>query len=147
MEPPEASRPVLRLYLRWFFLILAIGIAAGLSSALFLWLLEISTATFTRHPQLIYGLPAAGGLHISLMHMHGRARNAMQAAHMIFMDMAEDAQIGVVVGLADAIGYRRRIKHHAAVRAAHDHLIAVGVLAVLFAEKDGDGAKIQRWHR
>jgi H+/Cl- antiporter ClcA len=73
MEPPEASRPVFRLYLRWFLLISAIGIAAGLSSALFLWLLEISTATFTRHPQLIYGLPAAGGLLAYISHWVGSA--------------------------------------------------------------------------
>jgi H+/Cl- antiporter ClcA len=75
MEPPEASRPVFRLYLRWFLLISAIGIAAGLSSALFLWLLEISTATFTRHPQLIYGLPAAGGLLAYVSHWVGSAAN------------------------------------------------------------------------
>jgi H+/Cl- antiporter ClcA len=75
MEPPEASRPVFRLYLRWFLLISAIGIAAGLSSALFLWLLEISTATFTRHPQLIYGLPAAGGLLAYISHWVGSAAN------------------------------------------------------------------------
>ena len=75
MEPPEASRPVFRLYLRWFLLISAIGIAAGLSSALFLWLLEISTATFTRHPQLIYGLPAAGGLLAYVSHGVGSAAN------------------------------------------------------------------------
>jgi H+/Cl- antiporter ClcA len=75
MEPPEVARPVFRLYLRWFFLISAIGIAAGLSSALFLWLLEISTATFTRHPQLIYGLPAAGGLLAYISHWVGSAAN------------------------------------------------------------------------
>ena len=75
MEPPEASRPVFRLYLRWFLLISAIAIAAGLSSALFLWLLEISTATFTRHPQLIYGLPAAGGLLAYVSHWVGSAAN------------------------------------------------------------------------
>ena len=75
MEPPEASRPVFRLYLRWFLLISAIGIAAGLSSALFLWLLEISTATFTRHPQLIYGLPAAGGLIAYFTYWAGSATN------------------------------------------------------------------------
>jgi H+/Cl- antiporter ClcA len=75
MEPPEASRPVFRLYLRWFLLISAIGIAAGLSSALFLWLLEISTATFTRHPQLIYGLPAAGGLIAYITYWAGAAAN------------------------------------------------------------------------
>ena len=73
MEPLEVSRPVFRLYLRWFFLISAIGIAAGLSSALFLWLLEISTATFTRHPQLIYGLPAAGGLIAYITYWAGAA--------------------------------------------------------------------------
>lgn len=75
MEPPEASRPVFRMYLRWFLLVSSIGIAAGLSSALFLWLLEISTATFTRYPQLIYGLPAAGGLLAYISHWVGSAAN------------------------------------------------------------------------
>lgn len=75
MEPPEASRPVIRMYLRWFLLISAIGIAAGISSALFLWLLERSTATFTRHPQLIYGLPAAGGLLAYISHWIGSGPN------------------------------------------------------------------------
>jgi len=75
MEPPEASRPVFRVYIRWFLLISAIGTAAGLSSALFLWLLEISTATFARKSQLIYGLPAAGGLLAYISHWVGLAAN------------------------------------------------------------------------
>jgi H+/Cl- antiporter ClcA len=36
-------------------------------------LLEISTATFTRHPQLIYGLPAAGGLIAYITYWAGAA--------------------------------------------------------------------------
>ena len=75
MQPPEASRPTLRIILRWLLLISSIGISAGLSSALFLWLLEISTATFTRHPQLIYGLPAAGGLLAYISQWVGSAAN------------------------------------------------------------------------
>ena len=75
MQPPEASRPTLRIILRWLLLISSIGISAGLSSALFLWLLEISTATFTRHPQLIYGLPAAGGLIDYITYWAGAAAN------------------------------------------------------------------------
>jgi H+/Cl- antiporter ClcA len=38
-------------------------------------LLEISTATFTRRPQLIYGLPAAGGLLAYISHWVGSAAN------------------------------------------------------------------------
>ncbi len=61
--------------LRWLFLILSIGISAGLSSALFLWSLDIATSTFTRHPQLIYGLPAAGGLIAYITYWAGSAAN------------------------------------------------------------------------
>ena len=75
MEPPEASRPVFRVYIRWFLLILSIGISGGLSSALFLWSLDIATSTFTRNPQLIYGLPAAGGLIAYITYYAGTAAN------------------------------------------------------------------------
>jgi H+/Cl- antiporter ClcA len=61
--------------LRWLFLILSIGISAGLSSALFLWSLDIATSTFTRNPQLIYGLPAAGGLIAYITYYAGAAAN------------------------------------------------------------------------
>jgi len=61
--------------LRWFFIIASIGISAGLSSALFLWSLEIATSTFVSHPQLIYALPAVGGLIAFLSHLAGAAAN------------------------------------------------------------------------
>ncbi len=75
MQPPKASHPIFRMPLRWLFLILSIGISAGLSSALFLWSLDIATSTFTRNPQLIYGLPAAGGLIAYITYWAGSAAN------------------------------------------------------------------------
>ena len=75
MQPPEAARPIFRMTLRWLFLILSIGISAGLSSALFLWSLDIATSTFRRNPQLIYGLPAAAGLIAYIAYYAGAAAN------------------------------------------------------------------------
>ena len=75
MQPPETSRPTLKIILRWLLLIASIGISAGLSSAFFLWSLDIATSIFTRHPQLIYGLPAAGGLLAYVSHWVGSAAN------------------------------------------------------------------------
>ena len=75
MQPPEAARPIFRMTLQWLFLILCIGISAGLSSALFLWSLDIATSTFTRNPLLIYGLPAAGGLIAYITYYAGAAAN------------------------------------------------------------------------
>jgi len=75
MQPPEASRPIFRMTLRWFLLIVSIGISAGLSSALFLWSLDIATSIFTRNPQLIYGLPAVGGLIAYISHCVGSSAN------------------------------------------------------------------------
>lgn len=75
MQPPEAARPIFRMTLRWLFLILSIGISAGLSSALFLWSLDIASSTFTRNPQLIYGLPAAGGMIAYITNWTGAAAN------------------------------------------------------------------------
>ena len=75
MEPPEVSRPLFRMYLRWFFLISSIGISAGLSSALFLWLLDLTSSTFTRNPQLIYGLPAIGVVIAAVSRLAGQVAN------------------------------------------------------------------------
>lgn len=61
--------------LRWIFLVACIGISAGLSSALFLWSLDIATSTFISHPLLIYALPAVGGLIAYLGHLAGSAAN------------------------------------------------------------------------
>ena len=66
----------------------------------------------------------------------------MQPGHVVFMHMAQHDQIGVVEVGADPVGDRRRVEHHMGVGAAHDNLVAVGVLAVLVTEKNGDPAKI-----
>ena len=52
-----------------------IGTTAGLSSALFLWSLDHTTATFTRYPLLLYGLPATGILIACLSKYTGSAAN------------------------------------------------------------------------
>jgi H+/Cl- antiporter ClcA len=57
-----ASRPVLEWLAigQWIVLGLAVGVLSGAASALFLWLLELVTATREHHPALVYLLPLAG---------------------------------------------------------------------------------------
>jgi len=75
MQPPEVSRPTLRIILRWLLLITGIGVSAGLSSALFLWSLDFAISTFTRNPQLIYALPVVGVVIAVLTRYAGHAAN------------------------------------------------------------------------
>jgi len=46
--------------LEWIVLGALVGVACGLGSALFLWLLELATNTRDAHEELIYALPVAG---------------------------------------------------------------------------------------
>ena len=75
MQPPEVSRPTLRIILRWLLLITGIGVSAGLSSALFLWSLDFAISTFTRNPQLIYALPVVGVVIAVLTRYAGHTAN------------------------------------------------------------------------
>jgi len=52
--------PPVRALLEWIVLGALVGVACGLGSALFLWLLELATNTRDAHEELIYALPVAG---------------------------------------------------------------------------------------
>ena len=86
--------------------------------------------------------PAAQGIDIGPVRVHRHARQAVQAGNVVFVHMTEHAQVGPVEGLAHPVGYRRGIEHGQRVGAAHDDLIAVGILAVLVAEEDRDATEI-----
>jgi H+/Cl- antiporter ClcA len=52
--------PSVRALLQWISLGALVGVACGLGSALFLWLLEQATDTRVAHEELVYALPVAG---------------------------------------------------------------------------------------
>jgi H+/Cl- antiporter ClcA len=58
MSKPHLALPVA--LLQWTGLGTLVGVACGLASALFLWLLELATETRVAHEELVYALPLAG---------------------------------------------------------------------------------------
>lgn len=52
--------PPARALFQWIVLGALVGVACGLGSALFLWLLELATDTRDAHEELVYALPVAG---------------------------------------------------------------------------------------
>ena len=74
-------------------------------------------------------VPRLGRRQISLMHLHFGLRHAMQACHVVFVNMAQNHQIYHVKVSADPIGHQRRVKSNPHVRAAHQHLITFRVFA------------------
>lgn len=81
-DGPSASvAPDLRAYgrlvlhlLRWVGLGGIVGVLAGLSSAAFLWALDLATVAFDEHAALLFGLPLAG-LCIGLVYHYGGGRS------------------------------------------------------------------------
>lgn len=69
MNIPAASTPFYRVVLRWFILVVIVGVAAGTLSALFLSALNLVTNFRDQHPWLLYLLPVAG-LAIGLLYHH-----------------------------------------------------------------------------
>lgn len=59
---PHALWASLWFLLRWGVLAAGVAVLAGSASALFLWALDWATATRVAHPQLLWGLPVAGGV-------------------------------------------------------------------------------------
>ena len=95
-------------------------------------------------------VPAARGLDVALVREHLRARQPMQPGHVVFVHVAEHDELGRFERLADALGDQRRVEGRARVAAAHEHLIAVGILAVLLAEEHANASEIgvrRRAHR
>ncbi len=60
--------------MRWIGLGSIVGVLAGLSSAAFLWSLDLATEAFDTHPNLLWGLPLAG-LAIGLAYHYGGGRS------------------------------------------------------------------------
>ena len=60
MEPLFRIHDNARLILRWLLIIVPIAVAVGSVVAMFLWLLDLATATRTGQPWLLYLLPVAG---------------------------------------------------------------------------------------
>jgi hypothetical protein len=77
-----------------------------------------------------------------VVHVHRGLRQAVQAGHVVFVHMTQHDGIDAIQRRPDAVGHQRRIEGHAQVRTGHDHLVAVGVLAVAVAEKYGHGADL-----
>ena len=74
--------------------------------------------------------------------MHRRLGQTVQRGHVIFMHMAKDHEIAGIEFRADVVGDDWRIERRLRVGAAHDHLVGIGIFAVLLAEEDGDAAEI-----
>ena len=87
-------------------------------------------------------VPALCGGQVGPVHVHRCVRQPVQPGHVVFVHMAQDHQVYVVQRRADVVGDRRRVEGHARVTAVHDDLVAVGVLAGLFAEVDGHRAEL-----
>ena len=83
------GRLVLHL-LRWVALGSVVGVLAGLSSAAFLWALDLATAAFDEHPGLLYGLPVAG-LCIGLVYHYGGGR-AVEGNNLIIDEIHEPTE-------------------------------------------------------
>jgi NhaP-type Na+/H+ or K+/H+ antiporter len=45
---------------QWMFLGAVVGVACGIASALFLWLLSLATAFRTSHEAIVFAIPVAG---------------------------------------------------------------------------------------
>ena len=82
--------------------------------------------------------PGLDGTQVGLVHLHARARHAVQAGHVVFMRMSENDEIHFVEMGADAVGHQRRVEGDARVRTLHDDLISVGVLAGFLPEINKD---------
>ena len=89
--------------------------------------------------------PAAHRFQVGFVGVDRYAGQSVQARHVVLVHMTEHHQVGVVEVGADPVGHWRRVEHHVGVGAANDDLVAVGVLAVLVAEEDGDPAKVGTW--
>ncbi len=76
------------------------------------------------------------------MHMHGGAGQAVQAGHVIFVDMAHDHQLGGVELGTDKVGDERRVQGGANIRAPDQHLVSIGIFSVLRTEEDGDATEV-----
>jgi H+/Cl- antiporter ClcA len=71
-SPPSAHPPFATELLRYGALALIVAVLAGSASALFLAVLHEASATFSAHPQLIWGLPLAGAATAWVYRLWGR---------------------------------------------------------------------------
>jgi H+/Cl- antiporter ClcA len=76
--------------LRWVALGSVVGVLAGLSSAAFLWALDLATVAFDEHPGLLFGLPVAG-LCIGLVYHYGGGR-AVEGNNLIIDEIHEPTE-------------------------------------------------------
>ena len=73
--------------------------------------------------------PAARRVEIGFVDLHLGFRQPVQAGHVVLVHMAQDHQVRRVECRADVVGHLGCVEGHQRVAAAHDHLVAVGVLA------------------
>src|SRR5690606_31862075 len=87
--------------------------------------------------------PAAHRFDVAFVDVHCGARQAVQPRHVVLVRVPEHDQLRVVENGADAVRDQRRVERRARVAAADHHLVAVGILARLLAEVDGDSAEVE----
>lgn len=99
---PRSTEPwrLLSWIIRWLALALAVGALAGSASALFLWALELATASRLAHRPLIALLPLAG---FAVAWLYLRVGSAVEAGNNLLIDEIHDPKATVPLRMAPLV--------------------------------------------
>ncbi len=93
MAHPLSSNPKIFIQIiRWTLLIVPVAVVVGSLNALFLWLLQVATATRSGHPWLLYLLPVAG---LFIVFSYRKMGKNSDGGNNLIMDEIHDPGAGV----------------------------------------------------
>lgn len=104
----QKLKSILKRYVKWIFLSAAAGILAGISSAIFLHLLDWATRARTIHPKLIMVLPLAGLVSGIAYHRYGKH---VEKGHNLILDEIHDPKTTLPVRMAPLVLFGTILTH------------------------------------